>query len=424
MPSSPSNSHGPDLLRLFETMTLLREFELRVQQNYKAGRMPGFVHLYIGQEAVAAGVCAHLKDTDWITSTHRGHGHALAKGVSARQVMAELYGRATGCNGGRGGSMHLYDADVGLLGTNGFVGGGLPSAVGAALSSRVRGTDGVAVAFFGDGAVNHGSFHESVNLAGALGAPVVFVCENNLYATATPLKVATKNTDVASRGAAYGVPGVSVDGNDVAALWEAAKQAIERARRGDGPTLLEARTYRTVGHHEGDPLVGTYRTQEELDQWLGRDPIERARAQLLENGVKKVALDEIEARVGAEVEAAVKSAEAAPWPDAATARDHVWAMPQSAPPPPAQTREQGWLDAARDAITEEMRANPNIIYLGEGIGERGGSFAHTKGLWEEFGAGRVIDTPISELGFHRHGGGRGGDRLPRRRRSDVLGFRL
>ena len=380
-------------------MLLLRRFELGVQENYKAGRMPGFVHLYIGQEAVAVGVCAHLGAADWMTSTHRGHGHALAKGVAPDAVMAELYGKATGCNGGRGGSMHLYDADVGLLGTNGFVGGGLPSAVGAALSCRVRDTKGVAVAFFGDGAVNHGSFHESVNLAGALGAPVVFVCENNLYATATPLRTATKNIDVASRGAAYGIPGVAVDGNDVVALWQAAGEAVERARRGAGPTLLEARTYRTVGHHEGDPLVGTYRTQDELDAWKARDPLNLLRDKMLESGMEQKTFDEIEARVNAQVAAAVARAEAAPQPAGASARAQVWAAPQMAAPAPMETREQGWLDAVRDGIAEEMRANSNVIYLGEGIGERGGSFAHTKGLWQEFGAGRVIDTPICELGF-------------------------
>ena len=184
-------------------------------------------------------------------------------------VMAELYGRATGCCGGRGGSMHLFDPEVGLFGTNGFVGGGIPAAVGAAISAKVRGTDSIAVAFFGDGAVNHGAFHERLNFATIQQAPVIFVCENNLYATATPFTVATKNTSVASRATGYGLPGVEVDGNDVLAVWEAMREATERARSGKGPTLIECKTYRTVGHHEGDPLVGTYRNQEELDAWKG-----------------------------------------------------------------------------------------------------------------------------------------------------------
>ncbi|MEO6909187.1 MAG: thiamine pyrophosphate-dependent dehydrogenase E1 component subunit alpha, partial [Abditibacteriaceae bacterium] len=341
----------------YEQMLLLRFFELAVQQQYKNGRMPGFVHLYIGQEAVAVGVCAHLRRDDWITSTHRGHGHALAKGVEPAVVMAELYGKATGCNGGRGGSMHLYESSVGLFGTNGFVGGGLPATVGLGISAQVRGTDQVAVAFFGDGATSHGAFHESVNFAAAINAPAVFVCENNLYATATPLWQATKNIDISSRAAAYGIPGIAVDGNNVEAVSAAAAEAIERARRGEGPTLIEARTYRFVGHHEGDQLVGTYRTQEELDDWKTRDPIARLRAQLLESGATTAEqLDEIETRVLAQVDDAVQTAEAAPLPDPSTANDHVWAQPTTpiaAPAEPVETKVQSWLDAVRDGIAEE-----------------------------------------------------------------------
>ncbi|MEO6906536.1 MAG: thiamine pyrophosphate-dependent enzyme [Abditibacteriaceae bacterium] len=401
----PENVTGESLslTAAYEQMLLLRFFELAVQQQYKKGRMPGFVHLYIGQEAVAVGVCAHLRRDDWITSTHRGHGHALAKGVTPAVVMAELYGKATGCNGGRGGSMHLYESSVGLFGTNGFVGGGLPATVGLGISAQVRGTDQVAVAFFGDGATSHGAFHESVNFAAAINAPVVFVCENNLYATATPLWQATKNIDIASRAAAYGIPGIAVDGNDMEAVSAAAGEAVERARRGEGPTLIEARTYRFVGHHEGDQLVGTYRTQEELDDWKTRDPIARLRTQLLESGAATdEQLDAIEARVLAQVDDAVQAAEAAPLPDPSTANDHVWAQPAAAiiaSAVPAETKMQSWLDAVRDGIAEEMRRDDNVIYIGEGIGERGGSFAHTKGLWSEFGAQRVIDTPICELGF-------------------------
>lgn len=389
-------------------MVLLRRFELAAQVLNRGGRLPGFLHLYIGEEATAVGVCAHLRDSDWITSTHRGHGHALAKGVDPRHLMAELFAKVTGCCGGRGGSMHLYDPNRGLFGTNGLVGGGIPSAVGAAISARVRGTDGVAVAFFGDGAVNHGTFHESVNFATAQDAPVVFVCENNLYATATPLAMATRNTDVASKAAAYGLPGVAVDGNDVVAVYEVAREAVDRARAGKGPTLIEARTYRVVGHHEGDPLYGTYRTKEEVEAWKQRDPIASLRHRLVETW--KVAdarrLDEIEARVEQRVQEAVKFGETSPEPDAGTAFAHVYAEPinPAAPPVPAAqgdaaTEEKGWLDAVRDGIAEEMRRDPHVIYFGEGIGERGGSFAHTKGLWAEFGAGRVIDTPIAELGF-------------------------
>jgi 2-oxoisovalerate dehydrogenase E1 component len=396
-----------DCLGLYEQMTRLRQFELAAQKCYKSGRMPGFIHLYIGQEASAVGVCAHLRPDDWITSTHRGHGHALAKGVSAKSVMAELYGRATGCCGGRGGSMHLFDRTKGLFGTNGIVAGGLPAAVGAAISAKARGTDAVAVAFFGDGAVNHGAFHESLNFAAVQQAPVIFVCENNLYATATPLTMATKNTSIASRAAAYGLPGVEVDGNDVLAVWKATRAAVQRARSSQGPTLLEVKTYRLVGHHEGDQLVGTYRTQEELDAWKSRCPLARFRGWLMAEGFASEAeLDQSDARVNRQIEEAVAFAEASPLPEAASLNDQVLAEPinppsvlAALPAPGGKCVETNYLDAVRDGIAEEMRANPHILYFGEGIGERGGSFAHTKGLWQEFGPARVVDTPISELAF-------------------------
>ena len=403
--AAPASPGRAELLRLYEQMVLLRQFELAAQARYKAGEMPGFIHLYIGEEAVAVGVCAHLRDEDWITSTHRGHGHVLAKGMPPAALMAELYAKATGCCGGRGGSMHLYDPKHGVFGTNGIVGGGIPHAVGAALSARARGTKGIATAFFGDGAVNHGAFHESLNFAGAQRAGVLFVCENNLYATATPLDKVTRNPEVATRAAAYGVPGVAVDGNDVLAVWQAARTAVARARAGEGPTLIEAKTYRVVGHHEGDPLTGVYRTQDELDAWKARDPIQTFRRRL--TGDLKAAtaaeLDAIDARVLAVVADAVEFARQSPEPDPATAFAHCWSEsinpPLPAPPQNQKTQIQGWLDAVRDGIAEEMRRDPHLLYFGEGIGERGGSFAHTKGLWQEFGAGRVIDTPICELGF-------------------------
>lgn len=407
MAPQPRNAESispAELLRLYEQMGLLRQFELAAQARYKAGEMPGFIHLYIGEEAVAVGVCAHLQVPDWITSTHRGHGHALAKGLPPRALMAELYAKATGCCGGRGGSMHLYDRAHGVFGTNGIVGGGIPHAVGAALSARARGTRDIAAAFFGDGAVNHGAFHESLNFAGAQRAGVLFVCENNLYATATPLHLVTRNQEIATRAAAYGIPGVSVDGNDVLAVWQAARVAEARARAGEGPTLIEAKTYRVVGHHEGDPLTGLYRSQEELDAWKKRCPIALFRHRLLEEFKLPAAeLDAIDARVAATVADAVDYARRSPEPDPATVFSNCWSEPVN-PPLPAELatpalQTQSWLDAVRDGIAEEMRRDPHVLYLGEGIGERGGSFAHTKGLWKEFGAGRVIDTPICELGF-------------------------
>lgn len=405
-PDLPSGLDADTLLGLFERMTLLRRFETAAQMACRAGETPGFLHLYIGQEAVAAGICAHLRRTDWITSTHRGHGHALAKGVSPKTLMAELYGRRDGSVGGRGGTMHIYDRSAGLFGTNGLVGAGIPEAVGAALSAKHRGTGGVAVAFFGDGATSHGAFHESLNFAGVMRAPVVFVCENNLYATATPLSSVTLNPEIATRAAAYGIPGVAVDGNDVVAVWQAMQTAAERARRGGGPTLIEAKTYRTVGHHEGDPVTGTYRTQAEVDDWIRRCPVATFRARLLDElGVATPgALAEIEAGVDRDVAAALDFARTSPEPDPATVLRHVYADPinpavATAAAAPGPTVETGWLDAVRDGIAEEMRRNPDILYYGEGTGERAGSFAHTKGLWAEFSAGRMVDTPISELGF-------------------------
>ena len=405
-PVLPAGLDADALLHLFKRMTLLRRFEQAAQVACRSGETPGFLHLYIGQEAVAVGVCAHLRRSDWITSTHRGHGHALAKGISPNTLMAELYGRRDGAVGGRGGTMHIYDRSIGLFGTNGLVGAGMPEAVGAALSAKHRRTGGVAVAFFGDGATSHGAFHESLNFAGVTRAPVVFVCENNLYATATPLTSVTLNPEIATRAAAYGIPGVAVDGNDVVAMWQAMRDAADRARRGEGPTLIEAKTYRTVGHHEGDPVTGTYRTQAEVDSWRKRCPLATFRERLLDEfGVASPGgLDDIEQQIDREVAASVEFARASPEPDPATVLRHVYADPinpevalaAAAPEPAVDTL---WLDAVRDGIAEEMRRNPNILYYGEGTGERAGSFGHTKGLWAEFGAERMVDTPISELGF-------------------------
>jgi 2-oxoisovalerate dehydrogenase E1 component len=396
-----------ECLRLYEKMFLLRHFEQTAGVLYKKGEMPGFIHLYVGEEATAVGICAHLTHQDWITSTHRGHGHALAKGMPARSLMAELYAKKTGCCGGRGGSMHLYDPSLGVYGTNGIVGAGIPHAVGVGIGARIRKTDQVGVAFFGDGAVNHGAFHESLNFAGVQKAPAIFVCENNLYATATPLTMATLNTEVATRAAAYGIPGVAVDGNDILAVWRVMAQAVARARRGEGPTLIESKTYRTVGHHEGDQLYGTYRTQEEFNLWKTRDPIPRFRKVLVEDLklAKASEVDALEEKVRQEIDEAVEFARRSPEPELSTYLRDAWSSPINAHmngAPLAATGApvvQGWLDAVRDGIAEEMRKNPHTLYFGEGIGQRGGSFAHTKELWKEFGGHRVVDTPISELGF-------------------------
>lgn len=313
------------VLSLYRTMVELREFELKAYEVFRSGKMPGFIHLYVGEEAVAAGVTAHLKEDDYVTSTHRGHGHALAKGISARAVMAELLGVEGGCCGGRGGSMHLYEPAVGFLGTNGVVAAGIPMAAGAALSAKLRKSGQVAVCFFGDGAVNNGAFHEGINLAATWELPVVYVCENNMYATEMPFAKATRNTHVASRGAAYNMPGVEVDGDDVLAVYAKAGEAIERARRGEGPTLLECLTYRFFGHHVGDPGT-SYRSKEEIASWKARDPIVKLRQQAAD---AKIAGEEDFAAIDKEVRAVIEDATAfalaSPEPGGETALDHVLA---------------------------------------------------------------------------------------------------
>ncbi len=395
-----------DLLSLYEKMLLIRKFELAVQEKYQKGEIPGFIHLCVGEEAVAVGVCANLGKGDWITSTHRGHGHAIAKGVDVKSVLAELYGKVTGCNGGRGGSMHLYSYADGLFGTNGLVGGGIPLSVGLGISAMVQETDCVAVSFFGDGATNHGAFHESVNFAAVQKAPVVFVCENNLYGTVTPISAATSNSNLSSKASAYGIPGITVDGNDVLAVYNAAARAIDLARSGRGPTLIEALTYRTVGHHEGDIVTGTYRTLEELEAWKKKDPIIRFEKYLIENGsASKEEIDAISFKVTSQIIEAVEFARSSEYPKDSKVFENCWMDPINPPAALKQASDneelvkQSWLTAVRDGIAEEMRMNKNIMYFGEGIGERGGTFGHTRNLWQEFGGKRIIDTPICELAF-------------------------
>src|SRR5689334_14572310 len=266
--------------RLYRRMRLIRQCEEQLARAHQRGLVHGACHTYVGQEAIAVGVCEHLRTEDVVFSTHRGHGHALAKGVSPFELIAELFGRAEGCSRGRGGSMHLFAPEVGLLGTSGIVGPCILQAAGTGYSFRLLKTDRVAVAFFGDGAVNNGAFHEGLNMASIWKLPVLFVCENNQYATEVPFRSASGNPSVSSRGAAYGMPGIEADGNDVLAVYQAAEFAVERARRGEGPTLIECLTYRTRPHAEG---MGdfTYRTKEEVETWKKSDPVELWRRRLL-----------------------------------------------------------------------------------------------------------------------------------------------
>lgn len=301
------------LLWIYERMRLIRTFEDKVAELFAQGLLPGFVHLYAGEEAIAVGVCAHLTDRDYITSTHRGHGHCIAKGVDINAMMAELFGKATGACKGKGGSMHIADVSKGMLGANGIVGGGGPLACGSALTAKVTGTDSVTVCFFGDGAAEQGTMHEAMNLAAIWKLPVVFVCENNLYAESTPWFYHCAAKEIADRGSAYNMPGVLVDGTDVFAVYEAAGEAVARARRGEGPTLIEARAFRYYGHFQGDPL--TYRTKEEEEEYRRRDPIDQFRRRVLERNLLTAAeLDSIDARAREVVEAAVRFAQESPYP--------------------------------------------------------------------------------------------------------------
>ena len=292
------------LLRLYRTMLTIRRFEESIADLYRRGLVPSSAHVYIGQEAVAAGVCACLRPDDYVLSTHRGHAHSIAKGAPLERLAAEILGRATGLNRGRGGSMRPCCPEVGVLYSCPIVGSNIPIAAGVGLAIRLRGTDQVVACFFGDGASNIGDFHEGLNLAAIWRAPVIYVCENNQYAISVPVWRSTSVRDIAARAASYGIPGVVVDGNDVIAVYRAARWAVERARRGEGPALIECKTYRWLGHHVGDPGTA-YRTREEVEAWKARCPIKRLRERLLAAGI---ASEEELARLEAEVEEAVGKA--------------------------------------------------------------------------------------------------------------------
>jgi len=312
---------GLDLMR---RMLRIRKFEERSQALAGAGEFPGVVHLYIGQEAVAGGVTAALRDDDYITSTHRGHGHIVAKGGELARCMAELFGRETGYCGGKGGSMHIADMELGIIGANGIVGAGIPIATGAALSAQMRGTDQVSVSFFGDGAANEGTLHESLNLAALWSLPVVFVCENNGYSELTRTEVVTAG-DISRRGEAFGIPGVRIDGNDAFAVAATAREAVTRARAGDGPTLIEAMTYRIRNHAEGlEKAFPDSQPEDEIESWRERCPIDRHRKVLLAAGVSSDDIAALESEIGTEIDAAVEFARASDVPDPSTAFKDVW----------------------------------------------------------------------------------------------------
>jgi 2-oxoisovalerate dehydrogenase E1 component len=316
-----------DSLNLYRQMLIIRHTEEQLARAHQQGLVHGACHTYVGEEAIAVGVCAHLRADDTVFSTHRGHGHALAKGVPPRELMAELLGRIGGCSHGRGGSMHVFSPEVGMLGTSGIVGPSLLMAAGMGYAFRLAKSSRVSVAFFGDGASNNGAFHEGLNLAAIWKLPVLFVCENNLYATEVPFATVAGNADISARGVAYGIPSIDLDGNDVEAVSDAAAEAVRRSRAGDGPTLLACRTYRTRAHSEGMRDAG-YRTREEVEQWRARDPIKRFRERLSSTGVADTdSLDAIESEIQTDVAEALEWAKASPYPDPDTVMEHVFHEP-------------------------------------------------------------------------------------------------
>ncbi|MEM3703097.1 MAG: pyruvate dehydrogenase (acetyl-transferring) E1 component subunit alpha [Candidatus Bathyarchaeia archaeon] len=312
------------LVEMYRMMVKIRFFEEKVFELYAQNLVPGTIHLYTGQEAVAVGICSALRKDDYITSTHRGHGHCIAKGADMKRVMAEILGKKTGYCKGKGGSMHIADFSIGMLGATAVVGAGIPIAAGAGLSIRLRKTDQVVACFFGDGASNQGTFHEGINMAAVWKLPVIFVCENNLYAMGTRQSMVMAIENIADRAAAYGIPGVIVDGNNVLAVYEAAFKATERARKGEGPSLIECKTYRHKGHSRVDPAK--YRPKEEVEAWLVRDPIKLFRKKLLQlSMLTEVELQQIDKEVFAEVEEAAKYAMESPYPSCEEALEDVYA---------------------------------------------------------------------------------------------------
>ena len=302
------------LLYAYTTMKKIRLFEEKVYELFTEGQMPGFAHLYAGEEAMATGVCAHLTEKDFITSTHRGHGHCIAKGADIKLMMAELYGKSTGLCKGKGGSMHIADMDIGMLGANGIVGAGGPLACGAGLMAKTLGTGQVTICFFGDGACEQGTMHEAMNLACCWNLPVVFVCENNGFAESTPFGYHCAVKNISDRAVAYDMPGITVDGSDFFAVYETAKQAIGRARRGDGPSLIECRGFRYYGHFIGDPMI--YVTEEDQQRNRARDPIETFKKRVLERELlSEKEMSEIDGKLVADIEEAVEFGQESPSPD-------------------------------------------------------------------------------------------------------------
>jgi 2-oxoisovalerate dehydrogenase E1 component len=421
--TNPLEAHGltkEKALDLLRQMWEIRMFEDRVYDLLGQNIIKGASHLYAGQEAVAVGAISVLRDDDLITSTHRGHGHCHARGASIakteeahqehyNKMMAELCGRTTGYCLGRGGSMHIADVEKGNLGATGIVGGNIPVATGAALAQKMQGTDRVVLCFFGDGASSTGNFHESLNMAGLWKLPVVYIVENNLYGMSVPITKAAAKLDIADRACAYDMPGQVVDGMDMLAVREAVGAAVERARQGQGPSLIECQTYRWYGHSRSDPRK--YRTRQEEADWKSRDPIPSFAAWLMENGVfTQAEIDALEKKVEDALEVATEFALNSPMPPAEELEKFVYAPFRWSPADYASeralrvkcrtggpgTQKIPFWQAIRDALREEMLRDPSVFVMGEDVGLYGGAYGATRGLFDEFGEERVRDTPISE----------------------------
>ncbi len=394
------------MIEYLRQMLRIRYFEEKVMDLLSRDIVKGASHLYVGEEAVAVGAIAAIRKDDYITSTHRGHGHCIAKGGDLKLMLAELCGKATGYCKGRGGSMHIADVNAGNLGATGIVGSNIPVATGAGLSIKMRGTDQVVLCFFGDGAANTGAFHESVNLAAIWKLPVVYVCENNLYGMSVAVSRAFPFEDIAERAKGYNIPGVIADGMDVLDVKRVVGEAVERARKGEGPTLVECKTYRFYGHSRSDARV--YRTREEERKWKARDPIVNFRKKLIEEGIlTEQQANKLEEEVAREVEEAEKFALNSPYPEISSLYDglytDIYVDPETSIESLSKAKKAGlkmrkvrYVDALNEALREEMRRDERVFLMGEDIALYGGAYQVTRGLYKEFGLERVRDTPISE----------------------------
>ena len=388
------------LQELYVTMRRIRAFEEKTADLFQEGVVKGTAHSYKGEEAIAAGVCAALRDEDIIASYHRGHGHCIAKGARIDRMMAELMGRQTGYCQGLGGSMHIADMELNIMGANGIVGAAMPLATGAGLAAKLQGTDKVAVAFFGDGASNQGVFHESLNLAAVWKLPVIFVCENNQYALSTSYRNTTAVSQVSNRAASYEIPGITVDGNDGVEVYLVLREAVDRASAGEGPTLIEAMTYRH-GQHSLRVNLRDPRPEDELESWLNRDPIDRMEERLTsEGGFSAETFDETTQAVEEELETAVTYGRESPEPPLNVMLESVYA-PHAAhtEPGPETERMLSYPEALNEALDQEMLRDDRVFLMGEDVGATGGIFGVSKNLMERYGPERVRDTPISEATF-------------------------